>query len=437
MLLKTSEEKYKSDLVKISVPFNQSKPIDTDAAKNVKSYLDNIMPSQGSIIASTSIELAGLIDAARMKSTQDAAFSLINKVKSKGSAIVIAHSQGNMLANLAYASIASEMGNETSKMIRVVNVANNSEISVNGLDFTHIDDKALELLENLPIASVFRRSTPACNFLLVCRFVRSPPQFGGASFPGPSTSDIIPDSLHHNFVEVYLSENPLPDVLYPNEIGVTFTQGATHFRDRFEDFVYAAANSLSSSQVGNPISQFSDQFDGSALQSAYWTGVGSISVGNGLANFACAANASTKNKITFSGGKIVVEGGFYGASGPNVIGRTTLMNIVDVASGDLIQFGDTNYSVPGLYGLYYAATGAYYLYQHGNSASTGAYKEYRLTVEGNSLKLERGDTLAAITETVNATLSGSIVGRTFYLQIGSGYLPYCPSTFRWVSVKAY
>ncbi len=203
------------------------------------------------------------------------------------------------------------------------------------------------------------------------------------------------------------------------------------------DFARSAAFTVATA-AATPTSAFIDNFDGTGLQSGVWTavGAGDLVVSGGVANLSCFANASTMGKLTFSGGKIVVEGGFTGAG----LGRDTAFALVDVASGDRIQGGDTNYigtfnAPPD--GLYLYGLGAFGLPQFGNGVSTNTYMEYRLTVSGTQLKLERGTSLETLTEVVNGVLATSIAGKTFYLNVGTGGPDFCPAVFDWVAVKTY
>lgn len=176
---------------------------------------------------------------------------------------------------------------------------------------------------------------------------------------------------------------------------------------------------------------FSDDFDGTSLQSAYWTG--SASITGGGASFACNGKISTNGKVSFAGNVIVVEGGSTASSG-RFGSRTTRIRLTDATTpANIIEVGDTNYRA--IDGLYAAGGGVFNLAQSGNGISTANYKEYRLTITGNTLVLERGDTLNNITETVSRTLASSIAGKVFYLDIGTGSTDYCPSSFNFVRVR--
>jgi hypothetical protein len=202
------------------------------------------------------------------------------------------------------------------------------------------------------------------------------------------------------------------------------------------DFARSSAFTVASAPA-TPTSVFTDNFDGAGLQSGVWTavGAGALDVSGGLANFSCFANASTMGKLTFSGGKIVVEGGFAGAGQR----RGTVMALTDVATGDRIEGGDTNYGgLDGLDGLYLFGLGAFGLPQFANSrTSRDTYMEYRLTVAGTLVTLERGTSLANLTEIVTGVLASSINGKTFYLNIGTGGPDFCPAVFDSVAVKTY
>jgi pimeloyl-ACP methyl ester carboxylesterase len=202
------------------------------------------------------------------------------------------------------------------------------------------------------------------------------------------------------------------------------------------DYARSSAFTVASAQA-SPTSVFMDNFDGTGLQSGVWTavGAGDLVVSGGVVNLSCFANASTLGKLTFSGGRIVVEGGFTGAGQR----RDTVMALTDVATGDRIQGGDTNYgNLVGLDGLYLYGLGAFGLPQFANSGtSRDTYMEYRLTVAGTQVTLERGNSLANLTEIVTGVLASSINGKTFYLNIGTGGPDFCPAVFDSVAVKTY
>ncbi len=246
-LLKTAEEHYAADLAKIVHPHNQATPaIDRIAAQNVAAYANVMAPG------ANYLETFQGIDDSIMQNTKRTVTSLTGVVISKGKAIVIAHSQGNLLANLAYAKLAATYGNQTAGMIRVVNVANTSEFAVSSLNLTHAGDAALYSaatpllapevnLETLPAnGHDWPRTTPYCPNYQACNFTLTAPTFDapGSAIPNQSLIDLV---LNHSLVETYLSTATVP-ILDPQ--GVSFTPGADRFQDRFEDLVYAAAISL-------------------------------------------------------------------------------------------------------------------------------------------------------------------------------------------------
>lgn len=202
---------------------------------------------------------------------------------------------------------------------------------------------------------------------------------------------------------------------------------------------FIATNSVYAASV----TSFTDNFINSTLDSSKWNALsngspnGDIVLSEGLANFGCGNYLDTHGKATFSGNEIIIETKFIGTGSS----RDSYVALVNVANGDRIQMGDTDYSATATPGMYSYGTGEFNLYQAGNENSVNTYKEYRFTISGSSLKMERGDTLANITETSTATLSSSIAGKTFYLSIGTGGrtdIPsdYCPATFDWVRVSA-
>ena len=185
-LLKTSEEIYSDAMARILLPHDQPGEVAVTSAEVVRQHLVNMMPgpTMTSLEAGSSPEMTE----AEMAGTQTAAFSLAAKVRSLGSAVVVAHSQGNLLANLAWANLAVQYGNRVGNVMRVVNVANTSKFSVNGLNLTHAGDNALFStgllsfnpgLEALPTMQGWTRSTPHTNRCgsQACGFVLAAPTF--------------------------------------------------------------------------------------------------------------------------------------------------------------------------------------------------------------------------------------------------------------------
>lgn len=241
---KTAEEHFASDFQKIIAPHNLRIPIDKDAALRIKiGFVDDLTPGGNSLewsLPGRTPEVTDALMAPNGVVVQD----IVNTIKMQvGPTILIGHSQGNLLNNLAFATLASEVGQEIRTMLRVVNVANTTQFAVSGLSFSHAKDAALfssatdfedaDLsLETLPKQSFWLRNTPTC--VLLCDFSVLKAAFGGV--------DRTDGTLDHAFVETYLSTTDLPVVLESQ--GVSFTPGKSSFVDRFEDFVYTAAFSL-------------------------------------------------------------------------------------------------------------------------------------------------------------------------------------------------
>jgi hypothetical protein len=240
-LQKTAEEKFSQDFQKILAPHNQSRAVDKAAALRVSAYLDDMTPGDNSLEDSDPPKISD----ENMSRTQKAIRQIISRVLTKKSAILVAHSQGNLLANLAHAKLAADHGNDVYKLLRVVNVANTTAFAVSGLNFTHAKDAALfsgatdtsdfdVSLETLPSqGSNWNRTTPRCTNS-ACNFLLAAAPFSGVNRTG--------GFLDHAMVDTYLSSTSLPGVI--DGQGVLFTPSAVRFVDRFEDFVYAAASSL-------------------------------------------------------------------------------------------------------------------------------------------------------------------------------------------------
>ena len=110
------------------------------------------------------------------------------------------------------------------------------------------------------------------------------------------------------------------------------------------------------------------------------------------------------------------------------------ISLVDAATGDYLIFGDTSYSA---YGFYSTGTGQMAMPQVNLGGTTASYKEYRVTINGADVRIERGDTLGALNELRTATLPASIVGKLFYVKISTAGPFYSPGTFDWVRVRVF
>ena len=151
----------------------------------------------------------------------------------------------------------------------------------------------------------------------------------------------------------------------------------------------------------------------------------------------------TKDKVVFSGDKIVVEGRGWGPGS----GRGTAFTLYDAeTNGDAVSIGDTTY---GGWGFHANGSGSFNFLeverpsgvgpapQHCTAlgGSTSAVMEYRMTLVGNRITFERGPTLANITQSATRTLGRSISGRAFYLVVGAGDIFFSPAYYDWVRVK--
>lgn len=238
-LLKTAEEHYYQDFLDMSQSFDQQ------AAQRVRAYLEDMLP--GDNYLESNLNPLPLTDA-KMADTQTAVYRLSAQIINLQPVIVVAHSEGNLLANLAYAYLVSFYGDDVKKMVRIINVANTSAFSVDNLNFTHEGDAALfsdatnslsqdVSLETLPSKMLWGRKTPLCDDESngFCDFRIADPTFGEPDY------DLAELDADHSMQGTYLSwfaHAPL--------LGDSVTFETPSFRQRFVDFVYAAANSFNS-----------------------------------------------------------------------------------------------------------------------------------------------------------------------------------------------
>jgi subtilisin family serine protease len=190
--------------------------------------------------------------------------------------------------------------------------------------------------------------------------------------------------------------------------------------------------------------QLTDSFGGTSLDGTKWnaiSGAGGIQYSGTEVTFGGGSYATTQNKVTFSGSKIVVEGRFTGVPGSM---QDTHMDLIDATTGEYIQFGDTSNAG---YGFYLYGAGASFngvdattrvILALGGSIQT--YMDYRLTLDEATAKIERSNSFSDATQIVTTRtvpLPQTIVGRTFYLRIGTGALVggYSPGVFDSVSVS--
>lgn len=189
----------------------------------------------------------------------------------------------------------------------------------------------------------------------------------------------------------------------------------------------------------------SDDFNGTAIDASKWTATGpvsAVSVANHFAQFKASGRINTQGKVAFSGQKIVIEARMAG-QGPS---RDTSIAFTDAESGDLVYSGDTSYFSRGFFAV---ASGAYNIKDAPRATdgspynvltvgtSTPEFRVYRWTLEGDKITIERGLTLDNMLENATRTLGRSIVGRSYYLSIGTAGPSYSPGTWDWVRVTTY
>lgn len=423
-IMKTSEEHYSEDFSKLLAPHNASNEVDHAAAIRVNDgFVSDLTPGNNDL------ELEGKITDSLMSPNFLVINRVVNEINSSNGAIVVPHSQGNLLVNMAYAKLIAEYGASAAKKVRVVNVANTTRFSISSLSITNENDAALfsgifypeSSLQTLATRKGWKRTTPDCHNAL-CQFKVALPTFSEINGG---------DSLRHGFVTTYQSEIDVSREIIPQ--GVAYSN-AHHARDRLEDLIYAAKRSLdfSSNRLAKVLY---DDFNGATLDSSKWSSLPCRSAGdptfagNGQVHFGSCQSATTQGKVTFSGKKIVIEARF---AGPKGAGRDTAIALVNPATGDFFQFGDTDYESRGVYAyLYY---GGKYEYVKPYGGTTTAFKEYRVTIDGTNVMIQRGDSLSNLTETYAATLPYSATNGTYYLRIGTGADWYAPADFDWINV---
>lgn len=143
-------------------------------------------------------------------------------------------------------------------------------------------------------------------------------------------------SVFSNTAELYAPGTPSSTTLGSNMVIARYSHTATKLQSgsillvggstirNITNSITASAELYVATPSSTLSSSFFDSFDGTALQSNYWTpqGTGATTVSGGWASFACYANAYTKGKVTFSGGQILIETGLIG-TGHAPFGRDT------------------------------------------------------------------------------------------------------------------
>lgn len=378
--------------------------------------------------------------------------------------VLVPHSQGNFYVEAAYAYLR-EKGYEYLDRIRVFGVAAIAQRPIGGKYLTISQDAALFVAQKFNVDLIANKNydpAPATGAACVdgvAGYLLCVDSEGGGSSQdalGAITGSMnfanylgyLPGSwqtyintnyrgnqkfLLHEFAEVYLNNN-LKTTLPDGRVGKLPTIIALGISEQLRYF---------ESQ------QFSETFSSTVIDSTKWTNNGYTDFGgnppvgvstidaNGVAQFPAWAALNTKGKVTFTGSKIVVEarmGGvesrFMLADGPNP-GQSVIMisNTPYCGWGMNIQARGP-YKPAGANGgcgadIPVPAAGGY----------TSAMREYRLTIDGTSLLVESGPTLANITQTLTTTLGTSITGKSFFLTVGTGATAYSPGSMDWIRVS--
>lgn len=248
--LKSSEEMYIASLRKLACRFDDICTVDYDAARAVTEHLFQMNKSTNS---STSTIGGKEKVQERMSHTRQAVLALAEEIKKHRMSVVVAHSEGNIIANLAFAHLATrqQMGDDIYNRVRIINVANTSLIALSGLDLTHDKDGALAALDTLPTTFMrWKRTTPYCNDA-VCKFTRTKPTLHITNLPNPaelknqlSAMQAVPET-HHRFIGTYMSEKLEVDIVKGEHAGVRHhSEFGVTFADRFRIIFFTAAASF-------------------------------------------------------------------------------------------------------------------------------------------------------------------------------------------------
>lgn len=339
--------------------------------------------------------------------------------------VVVSHSQGNFYIEAAFAMLRADGRLDLTSRIRVVGVAVVAATTPNDRYITHTGDNAIILqytqTHNTGLGGTNLLNYQPLNALAIPCII---------TLCGSNISWGAIDPLAHGFQEVYLNSG--------------ITNQATG--ETFPKIIYRSVASSIQELEAYTASLLSEDFNATALDSSIWTptfGPGSISVANGQATFGAGSYAVTQNKRTFSGQQITIETRFAGTKSS---GRDTNISLVDTATGEMIRVGDTNYFS---WGLYIQGTGRYNLtgtnnargantsglIMETNGVSVSTMKVVRFSINGTTITVQRGDAQGAYTETLQRTLGASVLGRSFYLMIGTGAPDgvYSPATFDWIT----
>ena len=192
-----------------------------------------------------------------------------------------------------------------------------------------------------------------------------------------------------------------------------------------------------------------DEFNGTAVDSTKWTRVlhptysgTSASVSGGELRLAVGAWLHTQGKATFTGRKIVIEG-VMGDTEASIL----LMDSFDAVTGQsagTIMGSDTLYrgwgfdvQAGGRYPIVGPTTAGSITVAEGQNVlvswdHNAAMLYRRLTIDGDIVTFERGNSPDAITLRLSTRMAASIAGRPMTLVLGTGVGPYTPGRFQWI-----
>ena len=186
-------------------------------------------------------------------------------------------------------------------------------------------------------------------------------------------------------------------------------------------------------------SSLNDEFNGIDLDLTKWTsrpyrpGFGDPKVANGLVHLANCQSADTAGKVVISGSRIVIESRF---AGQKPSGRDSRIMLTDPISKSLFNVGDSNYW-GGIY-LQLSRNGVHEVVKYYSGTTTTQFKEYRITLEGKTVTIERGDNLSALTTKIVEVMPRSVTDGSYYVTIGTGGCDgvYSPADFDWIRISA-
>ena len=167
-----------------------------------------------------------------------------------------------------------------------------------------------------------------------------------------------------------------------------------------------------------PISSqsWSDDFNGGALDTSKWSILNSagVSVSGGLLYLTRSTSwggyVTTREKITYQKSKYVVE---YRAR------RTSNFDVIFAFSDGTNEIGILDSSYSTNVGLMLYRNGIFGIRSQFNGQTTTQWKEYRITIDGQAVTVQRGDSLSNLTETLTDTLEAPISTVPLHFLVGA------------------